>query len=257
MGKPFDSILADHNTWIVWVFLWYTFLVFAFGKIYHLLYQKNRNAFSFNSDIARAQSRSVEFESRRQLERLASQLAVLQQLRDELRAVGASVTTTEPHREGDRDGGTATIKGPTLEFTVAKKFGIPANPFAGSGMPPSTDLYVATPAGTRVAAISTESLYKCPKTAAEFQALCDDWTNVLEENSAKVLQIIENLKVDSQNIWSYWDFLYFSAMTQFTVGYGDILPNSTPVRLVVVLQAAIAVTLLVVVINIAFQGGTT
>jgi hypothetical protein len=34
--------------------------------------------------------------------------------------------------------------------------------------------------------------------------------------------------------WS--DFLYFSTITQATVGYGDILPNKTIVRMVVIIQ---------------------
>ncbi len=32
-------------------------------------------------------------------------------------------------------------------------------------------------------------------------------------------------------VWSYFDFLYFSTITQTTVGYGDILPNSTVISL--------------------------
>ena len=46
---------------------------------------------------------------------------------------------------------------------------------------------------------------------------------------------------------------YFSAITQFTVGYGDILPNATSVRLVVVLQTFVAALLLVVVLNLTFR----
>ena len=40
----------------------------------------------------------------------------------------------------------------------------------------------------------------------------------------------------TQRYWSFWDFFYFSAITQTTVGYGDILPNSTTVRMLVVVQ---------------------
>jgi hypothetical protein len=36
--------------------------------------------------------------------------------------------------------------------------------------------------------------------------------------------------------WGYLDFVYFSAMTQTTVGYGDIVPNSTFTRLLAAIQ---------------------
>jgi hypothetical protein len=36
--------------------------------------------------------------------------------------------------------------------------------------------------------------------------------------------------------WGYWDFVYFSAMTQATVGYGDIVPNSSLTRSLVTAQ---------------------
>ena len=41
--------------------------------------------------------------------------------------------------------------------------------------------------------------------------------------------------------WNYFDFCYFSAITMTTVGYGDILPNSGIVRLLVLLHSIIGV----------------
>jgi voltage-gated potassium channel len=40
------------------------------------------------------------------------------------------------------------------------------------------------------------------------------------------------------------DFLYFSAVTVTTVGYGDILPNSSYVRILVMVEALLGVTLI-------------
>lgn len=57
------------------------------------------------------------------------------------------------------------------------------------------------------------------------------------------------------HVWSFWDFLYFSAITQSTVGYGDILPNSTVVRMIVVLQVLVGYADLIVLLNLALRQG--
>ncbi len=45
-------------------------------------------------------------------------------------------------------------------------------------------------------------------------------------------------------------FFYFSSISQATVGHGDILPNSTLVRMFAVLQVLIGHALFVVVLNV-------
>jgi hypothetical protein len=59
---------------------------------------------------------------------------------------------------------------------------------------------------------------------------------------------------DPGRAWGLWDFMYFSAITQTTVGYGDILPNATAIRLLVVAQVLVGYTFLVVVLNLALAG---
>jgi hypothetical protein len=49
------------------------------------------------------------------------------------------------------------------------------------------------------------------------------------------------------------DFIYFSFITMTTLGYGDIVPNSTFVRGLVVLEAMLGIFLLVVVVNDVLQ----
>jgi hypothetical protein len=62
---------------------------------------------------------------------------------------------------------------------------------------------------------------------------------------------LKTFETDFPDVWSFWDFFYFSTITQTTVGYGDILPNSTLIRMIVCLQIVLGYGLLVVILNLA------
>jgi uncharacterized membrane protein len=53
--------------------------------------------------------------------------------------------------------------------------------------------------------------------------------------------------------WGFIDFLYFSTMTQTTIGYGDILPNSSCIRLLVTIQSFLSVFCTVFFVIGSFQ----
>jgi hypothetical protein len=53
------------------------------------------------------------------------------------------------------------------------------------------------------------------------------------------------------NQWGTLDFVYFSVITQATIGYGDIIPNSHVTRMVVMAQVLVSVALLTVVLTYA------
>lgn len=57
-------------------------------------------------------------------------------------------------------------------------------------------------------------------------------------------ELIGKLKLDIRSLpdWKLIDFVYFSSVTLTTLGYGDIVPNSRLVRLVVMLQVFVGVS---------------
>jgi hypothetical protein len=248
----FYELAASRNQWIVVVFLCYIAFVFTFGAIYFFIYKSNRQAFAFNSDIIRSQSVAIGDSSKRLIEQLTAELGQLNKLKQLLATMDGEPTI------GLEFGGlfiTSTVRGADAQFTVIwpkARFAAP-----GPSEPPPTNLRVSSLDGTTQLKIVGHPNYDLPQTTSEFCALCDrwiaDWLKTREETQA----VLDSLKTDSPYIWSYWDFLYFSAITQFTVGYGDILPNSTPVRLIVILQTCIAALLLVVVINVVLTVGKT
>lgn len=79
--------------------------------------------------------------------------------------------------------------------------------------------------------------------------------DLLEETQQKITTVSRRLEgVNSAkpkgHVWGFWDFFYFSVITQCTVGYGDILPNTTLIRMLVALQIIVGLFLMGIVINI-------
>jgi hypothetical protein len=71
----------------------------------------------------------------------------------------------------------------------------------------------------------------------------------IETLSARVKTFDE----DYPDIWNYIDFLYFSTVTQTTVGYGDILPNNRTIRVLVCFQILFGYILLAGLLNIVIS----
>jgi Ion channel/Protein of unknown function (DUF1345) len=84
--------------------------------------------------------------------------------------------------------------------------------------------------------VSTPSSLAVPSTPHEWD-LCIPYLR--QRTSGYIVEILRKLDAldyRATDIWRYWDFLYFSIITQTTVGFGDILPNSTSVRMLVSIQ---------------------
>lgn len=94
----------------------------------------------------------------------------------------------------------------------------------------------------------------CPRNLDEWRNALPDWQNEVNRRREEAAEQVSSLDTNSPDVWTYWDFLYFSTITQTTVGFGDILPNSTPIRMLVSGQILAGYALLVVVLNIVLAG---
>jgi hypothetical protein len=64
-----------------------------------------------------------------------------------------------------------------------------------------------------------------------------------------------SLGTNKPDVWDFADFLYFSVVTQSTVGYGDIVPNTRRARLLVALQLLVGVFITGFFFNLLFGPG--
>jgi hypothetical protein len=85
--------------------------------------------------------------------------------------------------------------------------------------------------------------YAIPETIQDFKSLIADYKSYLETEIDVIDVFLANQLYGSKKMWNWIDFLYFSTITQTTVGYGDILPNTPTVRLFVIIQCIASVFL--------------
>jgi hypothetical protein len=62
-----------------------------------------------------------------------------------------------------------------------------------------------------------------------------------------------NKYLAGHKIWTYLDFVYFSCITITTIGYGDIIPNSLFIRLMVIFESIIGVLFICFAITLFFN----
>jgi hypothetical protein len=223
---------------LIVVFVFYLIADIGYGCWYFSLYRTDSTRFLFAADIAVAQraahSRAIVTELAEARRKSTPLEAFLQSLRGD-----SSVTFA--HRELRGHQGTVQFHddGGMADCPQRDRF-------------PCTfgNVRVLDRQGASVAEIAVDmgSLLDLSSETTARAALFDLAAQLKERRARLEAELADDAAL-ARNSWTYIDFLYFSTITQMTVGYGDIAPNSAIVRLVVMSQLAVNGFFLLVVLN--------
>jgi hypothetical protein len=122
--------------------------------------------------------------------------------------------------------------------------------------PPSLRLTAFSKTGIETTYVEMTGWRKIPIARSEAIRAVEDVFGALNAKMERLRKRSKLVSVSPVRSWSYLDFLYFSTVTQTTLGYGDILPNSTTVRMVVTIQIVVGLAVLGVLINIVLRRRT-
>lgn len=254
-------IITLSNTYAaLFVFALYILFIVGFAGIYRYIYGNYKNSFAFNRDILKTQRKLLH--ELRQIERadtktrfqrekskLENQLAILNYCLEEIKKTERPVPF-ESHLL--REGIAIT---PKYRYQVRLDYQ-ESGDRDPSGMPyqdPYTRLLVEDEGGNIVADLARdEHPDRFPTDPTAFGDVIRSFVVDAEFALNALAQRLVTPDPQSQEVWSFLDFLYFSAVTQTTLGYGDILPNSTRVRVCVVLQVFIGLFLIAVALGLVF-----
>lgn len=246
MQRNLDALLQHRNIKLILLFLIFIAVQFIFAAIYFRLYRRRRENFTFNSDILKNQSDTVRISTERDLIQICESIKVLQEVKEELDR-GVHPVVGRSDASFDLPSGRKCV----IEFLVGP-YGPGGNQLRITGKDGQLLLRVSAIKPGWLGLLT--SLYPI-ETAAEWQSLIPHLRRELESKQQEQTRRLNSISTALPDVWSYWDFFYFSTILQTTVGLGDILPNSTTIRMIVTAQILIGYALLIVVLNIVLAGG--
>jgi ion channel len=242
MHPLLQRLISNKNQWVFLVFVIYLAGIVLFAVVYFLLYRVHRDNFAFNSDVLGSQKQIVAASTKQERVNTEKKLDLLNELQPVLDNFDSKAfrTTSEPIA-------CVWVETPAAKYTYFAP--TTTATFNSSQMLPSR-LRVEHVNGTLLE-ISDGPFLPLPKNIEGYRALCSQWRSLMGERMKELRRIEESFSTAAPDVWTFPDFVYFSAITQATVGYGDILPNSTLVRILVTIQTIFSATLVVLAINLA------
>lgn len=240
------------NQWLVTVFALFLVTVCAYGGCYYAIYCRDHTSFYFQEALAREQERNAVAGAQYRVELLTRQKELLAQLARELAA--GRLPEVKQRTLVDKAILSSVLSTADAHYEFAVGFRLMPPPYGEEGrmLPyPMLTVYEVT-SGKQLGQWSSDESDILAGTADDYSAVAGRFAASIASDLARALSN-QQLVARGERHWSYWDFLYFSVITASTVGYGDILPNRTLVRLVIASQVILSSFLLVVVINIALR----
>ncbi|MGA3286138.1 MAG: potassium channel family protein [Bacteroidota bacterium] len=222
-------------------------LVFAF--VYSYVFKSDPQAFAFNADIRFSQTESVAQSAKSEIAQLAKEIPSLIDLQHAL-ATRTSFDST-----------TGIVTFPRVEFIFSSNYSYQFSDDRRKRLdkPHSMTITSYDVSGKRVFQRITPFIPILSEKSkiAHYRDYTFSFLLEIQQAIQKRESQLASFASPNPDVWSFWDFLYFSTITQTTVGYGDILPNRTLVRILVMLQLLITSVLLIVVLNSVLQKSKT
>ena len=242
------TFLTNRNNYLLILFCIYLVLLPCFALIYYKLYRGNRRRFAFNQDIARAQQQIVKASTEHEIGRG-------KRLVDELRYLSTYLTETKtPQLQSPRWFENYILKIYGDQYHYECSVTVVGGGGPGGVVQTIPFLVIRKTDGQELDRFNLPNGLHCPNTLDEAKQFATNVLSTFEQELAQNQTYWASLEEEAPEVWSYWDFVYFSTVTQTTVGYGDIVPNSTSVRIIVVVQLVLGTALLVVGLNFVLRG---
>jgi hypothetical protein len=233
-GVPKQRRILFTNLFIVFGCFVVSILVFA--MFYQYLYKADALHFFFNEAITQRQKEIVQSKSTQELALLAKKIVLMSELLTALLERKATVLAESAPYD--------------VVLPSGVRYGFRSMPATGGAPMPGVLLSVLNENGIAVLDEFLISYPRCPeRNAEEFITVAKAGIQSFSRRSLELEERIGSLSTESPKVWSLIDFIYFSTIIQATVGFGDILPNSSLVRLLVVLQVLIGYGILMVALN--------
>ena len=231
------------NRWLKIVFGSYLFTILFFSVIYYIIYSINPSSLHISGEI-----RQYQFEN--QLGDLEKERDTLEIQRSYLEAL---INKLEKKPEFQKGGlfkeGTRFLFGDTI-YTISSKIG---SAF-GSGLRYRYNIAMTNRKKEKLAEtsfFSSNSIDFRSLEAGSKLIVCA--LNVVDSKLIKTKSTIKSLSKPHSKVLTFMDVVYFSTITQSSVGNGDILPNNTFVRIVVLLQVIIGLFIVGILINVVVK----
>jgi ion channel len=223
---------------IIAICTYFVLAILYFALAYDWLYTKNYNHFLFNAEILKRQKIAVRNELEKDLGRLHLNLQHLQELSSALMERRFTILMESAPGEVFLQSGYRYVFGPTDS--------------SGTTIP-STIVTVFDEKGSRASRYALPIIYTHPLRPEQFLEIAREAIRLMSQMCRGTEERLASISSDTPQVWGFWDFIYFSAVIQTTIGLGDILPNSTLVRKLVVLQVIIGYGLLSVALNLVLS----
>ncbi|HEX8131064.1 MAG TPA: potassium channel family protein [Pyrinomonadaceae bacterium] len=237
--------------WPFKLFAIYVTFIFIFAFLYQTAHRYWPQSFAFHTDIVRTKNLELKNSVQTELDEARKKLELFKMLPELLKNTKDVGNTYD-----------AAMGWYGISFNVDKyEFAFELSPLKEKSGSTDNLLYILIPGkverwGPTKVSLAREVVrlskeYPRPYPIEAYQEMASTVISNLEQQVNQKQLYLQSLNGYTPEYWSFLDFLYFSTITQATVGYGDILPNSTLVRVLVILQTLLGLFLAGFAISLA------